>query len=140
MRRDARRKEDRRRRTEESKVTEKITDAELSNTVGNDGEEMAENVVENTVRFNCDQCDYQCDTDQGLKIHRGRKHKVIPQIDGAHAFSVIEEDETVNNHESSDANTTEDTTEDTTKNTTKELTPEEFQKLKDAINDWRRVL
>ena len=32
--------------------------------------------------LSCDLCEYRSETNGGLKIHMGRKHKEIPQLDG----------------------------------------------------------
>ena len=82
----------------------------------------------------CDHCEFKSATETGIKIHASRKHKDILQCDGN--ISLDENNEVEDIPETSEDTTKANNTEDTTK----ELTQEEFQRLKDAINDWRSVL
>ena len=58
---------------------------ESGDTVNSDSEvtlESSETDIETDNEYYCDLCVHKSQTKEGLKIHMGRKHKEIPQLDG----------------------------------------------------------
>ena len=45
--------------------------------------ESSEAEIQPSNKLSCDLCEHVSQTKGGLKIHIGRKHKEIPQLDGA---------------------------------------------------------
>ena len=55
---------------------------EATEKVTNDEQETAEDSEAQATSYKCELCDFQSNRESGLRIHMGRKHKTIVQLDG----------------------------------------------------------
>ena len=57
----------------------------LKETKNNENEiDNPKTVKKDTEHFKCDECNSKCKSEAGLKLHKKKKHDIIPQIDGTY--------------------------------------------------------
>ena len=47
--------------------------------------------IDEQIKFECDSCSFEAKTESGLKTHRGKKHKVLVQLDGNVSMEDLDE-------------------------------------------------